>query len=397
MADNVIEQVQPQIEAPIPQVDANAQFIKEQMAISLNLNNPVAAQIPVETNEEKVASQPAEVVAQVNEPVTVSDPFNFLKEKFQYQSHEDAIKEIEELRAFKAAPRLPEFQVPDDESAKILKALAAGKRDEVYKYLHHEMRIDQLVGADVTKDTAGDIVKLGMQLKYQDLTPEEINYKFNKQFAIPPQPVKGDLEDDVDYQQRLGEWQNVVTDKQMELMIEAKLAKPELQKSKSNFVFPEIEAPEDEGYIQYKAMLEERAKSDQVIKEAYKAIAPKDVQTKVNFKDEANKIDFEFQFEPDADGFSKAVGLVSDADLFWQSFMNPDGSPNRQKLLDAVYYANNKEKVLLSAMNQAKNAAIKAQLPDNSEGGMLRQTPQYQEPDELKQHMEMALGRYVGR
>lgn len=389
MADNVIEQVQPQIEATAPQADLKAQ-LAEQMAISLNLNNPP----PIATENTEPEPQGAATIS-TNEPANV-EPFSILKEKFQYQTHEDAIKEIEELRAFKAAPRVPEFEVPDDESAKILKALAAGNRSEVYKYLDHEMRIEHLVNAEVNKDTAADIVKMGMQLKYKDLTPEEINYKFNKQFAVPPKPIQNNEEDEVDYQNRVNAWQDVVTDKQMELMIEAKLAKPELQNSKTNFVFPEIETPVDEGYLQYKEMLEQRAKTDQEVKEAYKLMAPKDIQTKINFKDEANKIDFEFQFEPDTEGFSKAVGLVSDADLFWQSFTNPDGSPNRQKLLKAIYFANNEEKVLLSALNQAKNATIKAQLPDNSQGGMSRQTPQIQEPSELDQQMRMALKGYGG-
>lgn len=392
MADNVLEQAQPQTEAVATQDDIKTQ-LAEQMAISLNLNNPSQQQTQIAEQQTGAAT---ETNQDTNAATTIVEPFSILKEKFQYQSHEDAIKEIEELRAFKANPTTPEFVVPDNESGKILKALAAGKRDEVYKFLDHEMRLERLLNTDLTKDSAADVVKMGMQLKYKDLTPDEINYKFNKQFAIPPKPVQNLEEEESDYQQRVNAWQDLVTDKQMELMIEAKLAKPELQNAKINFDFPEIETPVDEGYIQYKKVVEDQAKLDQEVKEAYKAMTPKNIETKLNFKDEANKINFEFQFEPDAEGFDKARAIVSDADLFWQSFANPDGTPNRQKLLKAIYFANNEEKVLLSAMNQAKNAAIKAQLPDNSQPAFNRQMPQQQEGTELDQQMRIALRGYGG-
>ena len=86
--------------------------------------------------------------------------------------------------------------------------------------------------------------------------------------------------------------------------------------------------------------------------------------------------------------------IASNSDLFWQLFTNPDGSPNREKFLDIIYYANNKDKVLLAALNQSKNATIKAGLPDNSQGGLVRQIPQSQEPNELDKYMHAALAGY---
>lgn len=390
MADELIQQTAPETQIA-EQQQAEPQFdLKAQMAIALNGGIVPQENVPQDVPRETGETQPPA-------PANVeSDPFGLFKEKFGYETPDAAIKEIEELRAFKAQPRTPEFTVADDDSAAILRALAAGKKEEVWKALDYEMRIDRYVNADVNKDTAGDIVKMGMQLKYKDLTPEEINYKFNKQFSIPPKPVQALEEDDTDYQHRVESWQEQVTDKQMELMIEAKLAKPELQNAKGKLVFPEIESPVDEGYIQYKKMLEDNAQADKETKEAYKALTPKAVETKIPFKDEANKIGFEFQFEPDAEGFAKAVEIASNADLFWQNFMNPDGSPNRQKFLDAIYYANNKEKILMSALNQAKNATIKASLPDNTQGGLVRQIPQTQEPNDLEKNMRAALAGYGG-
>jgi hypothetical protein len=396
MADElVIQQTAPETNtATEVQIQAAPEMdLAAHMAIALN------GGIPPQEAQAQVAADATLGAGAATAAVdpTVNDPFGLFKEKFGYETPDAAIKEIEELRAFKAQPRTPEFTVPDTESAAILRALAAGKREEVWKALDHEMRIERLLGADVNKDSAVDIVKMGMALKYKDLSPDEINYKFNKQFAVPPEPKQTDLEDDVDFQNRLASWKDQVMDKQMELMIEAKMVKPELQNAKGKLEIPDIETPVDEGYVQYQKMLEENARLDAETKAAYQKITPKAVETKLNFKDEANKIAFEFQYEPDVEGFKKAVEIASNSDLFWQTFTNPDGTPNREKFLDMIYYATNKEKVLLAALNQSKNATIKASLPDNSQGGLIRQIPQSQEPNELDRQMQMALAGYGPR
>lgn len=391
MADNVIEQTAPQTNTEIQETAAPQFDLAAQMAIALN-----GGIAPQETTQTATGATSTEGAGTTVQETTQNDPFGLFKEKYGWDTPEVAIQDIDRLRAFEAQPRTPEFTVPDDDSARILRALAAGKKEDVWKALDHEMRIERLLGTDVNKDSAVDIVKMGMALKYKDLTPDEINYKFNKQFSIPPKPVQTIEEDDTDYQQRLSVWQEQANDKQMELMIEAKLAKPELQNAKGKLEIPDIETPVDEGYIQYQKMLEQSTQQDAETKAAYQKLTPKAIETKLNFKDEANKIAFEFQYEPDPEGFKKAVEIASNSDLFWQTFTNPDGTPNREKFLDAIYFANNKEKYLLAALNQSKNATIKASLPDNSQGGLVRQIPQSQEPNELDKYMRAALAGHGG-
>lgn len=389
MADELVQQTAPETTTDIQQQAAPAMDLAAHMAIALN--GGIAPENIVTTSE--VVAEPA---AQAAAEIPASDPFGLFKEKFGYETPDAAIKDIEELRAFKAQPRAEIFNVPDDESGAIARAIAAGKKEDVWKILDQELKIERLLANEVTSDVAGDIVKMGMALKYKDLSPAEITYKFNKQFAIPPEPKQALEEEDTDFQQRVSAWKDVVADKQMELMIEAKLAKPELQNSKVKFTFPDIDTPVDEGYIQYKKMLEENARQDAEAKAAYQKISPQEIETKLNFKDEANKIAFEFQYVPDADMFNKAVDVANDAEKFWDLFRNPDGTSNQKLFLESIMYAMDKSKVLLSAMNQTKNATIKAQLPDNSQGGLIRQIPQSQEPNELDQRMQAALKGYGG-
>lgn len=390
MADELVQQTAPdaQVVEQQQQPDYTAD-LKAQMHIALNGGMPLA--------EAEAAADAAQALeTTVVADATVNDPFGLFKEKFGYETPDAAIREIEELRAYRAQSRPNVFNVPDDETGAMARAISSGKKEDVWKLLDQEIRVERLLGAEVTNDVAADIVKMGMALKYKDLTPAELTYKFNKQYAMPPEPKQAFEEDDADFQQRVGAWKEQVADKQMELMIDAKLAKPELQNSKVKFTFPEIDTPVDEGYIQYKKMLEATAQRDERNKAAYQKLSPQEIETKLNFKDEANKIAFEFQYVPDADMFNKAVDIANDAEKYWGLFHNSDGTSNQRLFLESIMYAMDKSKVLLSAMNQTKNATIKAGLPDNNEGGLVRQIPQSQEPNELDQMMRARLHGYGG-
>lgn len=369
MADNVVEPSQEQVQA-----DANKAELAAQMNVRLNGGAPAA------TTEPSPADQPV--------ATTQTDPLTPFKE-LGYDTQESIVKDLNEWKQFKANPPKPEpFKFENEASERIFKALQAGKTTELYSYLDQETKIDRLVGAEMTPEVASDVVKLGMQLKYKDLTPKEIDYRFNKQFGLPAKPVQTSTEEPDEYQERLSNWQSIVDDKQMELMIEAKLAKPELQATKQKLVFPEIAQQQDADYLQWKTTMEESDRLAAQTTEAYKALTPKHLETKLNFNDEANKINFDFQYEPDADGFKQAIEMVSDIDLFWKQFINQDGTPDRVKFADAVYFAVNKNKVIMEAMKQAKNATIKASMPDNSQGGLVRQmVTDAGEPSEMDKEM----------
>jgi len=395
MADNIADNQSQQAAVDAEQQNAQqyqlAPEVKEQM--EMRLNGIMPKQPDAGNGEQKIEPQNSKQPAQNEPSTTVVDPFGVLKEKFGYNSAEDAMTEIEQLRKLKDAP-LANEDFENELSLNIFRALQAGKKDVVYDYLSKETKIDGLLSKEITKDTAADYVKLGMQLKYPDLTEGEINFKFNKQFAIPAKPIQSVDEEPEAYQERLTQWQQTVNDKQMEMLIEAKFAKPEVEKFKSQLVFPEIY--QDEGYAQYQKMLEQQAQSqeqqkkiDEEVKAAYKAMSPKNIETKLDFKDEANKIAFQFQYEPDAEGFAKAVEVASDIDKLWGLFYNQDGTPDRAKFLKFLYYGMNAEKAIMEAMKQSKNAAIKANIPDNSSNGLSRQTPQSMELSDIDKLMQL--------
>lgn len=384
----MVEQTAPVETSAAPTIDpAIKADLDQQMAISLN-----GGVMPVADNTAPGGS----TTDTTSTTTTVADPFGIFKEKFGYETPEVLMQDVEALRAFRAAPPVAELKFENEQSKRIAEALQAGKLKEVHEELDQYMRVERLTGGEMTADTAAEIVKFGMQIKYKDLTPAQINYKFNKQFGLPPKPALMPADDQEEYNERVAAWQTQADDRQMELMIEAAIAKPDLLATKSKLVFPTINRPEDADFQNWQNLVQENEKLAAETTQAYKAFTPKSIETKIKFVDEPNKIDFDFSFEPDPEGFAKAIEMTTDINLFWKSFQNPDGTPDRKGFLEALYFAKNKERVILEALNQSKNATIKASLPDNSNGGLVRQMPQTQEPNELDKMMRASLKGYGG-
>lgn len=182
---------------------------------------PVNAETIEEKVEEKVIEQKVE--EKIEEKVVIAE------EK----------KETETIKIVEEEKKVEPFKYANETSEKIHKALLEGKDDEVYTYLDTKKKLDKLTTSEVNKFTAEEIVKLKMKSNHPDLTNDEINHSFNKSFSIPKEPVQGVSELDEDYEERKTEWSEKVKEIEMDLLIEAKKAKPELEKLKSELKLPE--------------------------------------------------------------------------------------------------------------------------------------------------------------
>lgn len=398
MADNIIEtqEVDQPLQTQQPTISPE---VAELMELSLNMGVPKEQKVeqPMQVQEEvNINTENKQDAVLTTSEVPQTSFFDTLREKFKYETPEEAISKIEELNSLKNKPASAEVKFENEFNEKLFKAIQGGKHKEVSQLLMQQEKLESLTTTEVNKDTASDIIKLSMQLKYKDLTPSEIEYKFNKQFSIPKEPIQRIGEDDDDFEIRKSDWEETVQDIEMTKIIEAKLAKPELEKAKSSISLPEIDNPVDEDYLQYKKLLEEQSKVDEDVLKAYKSFTPKEIETKINFKDEPNKIAFDFQYEPDSESFNKSVDMALNFDLFFEKFKNQDGSPDRKKFLDAIHFAVNKDKILMEAIKQTKNATIKSFLPDNSNGGGNKYTPQSNtESSEIDKLMRASLAGFM--
>ena len=186
-------------------------------------------------------------------------------------------------------------------------------------------------------------------------------------------------------------------------IIDAKMARPKLQQAKTSISLPEINRPpQDENYLAYQSELDKIVKEDEETKAHYQKANPSQVETRVKFIDEPNNINFEFVFQPDGESFKKALEVASDSEKFFQRYRNQDGSLDRDKYLADINFIVNRDAIIMEAMKQAKNATIKASLPDNSGTGLNRMQPEIaSNPEgsgsEIDKLMQMALNPYQKR
>jgi hypothetical protein len=122
----------------------------------------------------------------------IVDADEWLKTEFGWESADAAKAEIEKLR--NSATSQAEIEFANEQSAKFFKLLQEGKEDDIYAFLENKKKFDRLSSiTDLDTRSASEIIKLNMQQKYRDLTPAEIEYKFNKQFSVPNKPNQGEM------------------------------------------------------------------------------------------------------------------------------------------------------------------------------------------------------------
>ena len=331
-------------------------------------------------------------------PAPIPFSFDTIKEKYGFEKPEDFFTEIDgwKTKATTTAPAPEPLKFENPTSESVFKALQAGKFNEVYSVLDQQNKLDRLTSLEVNKDTASEIIKLGMQLKYKNLSPEEIDFQYKEEYSIPKEPVFNELKETQDeFDEKHAAWKEQAYRIEMKRTIQAKQLIPELENAKAQLKFPEISSQQDEGYIQYKKSLEQQTQAEAEMKEIFKPFTPVTIQTKMPFNDETNKIAFEFQYQPDEKSFSRSVEVATNPEKFLAHFSSSNGEFDNAAFLKAIDVALNYDSYLMAAMTQAKNATIKSSLPDNSGNGMNRQpiTPAA-EPTELDKQMRMALDPY---
>ena len=150
-------------------------------------------------------------VLTTQEQEEIVDANTYLEKELGFKDWESAKTEIDELRKSKnAEPK--EFEFANETSKTFFDYVKEGKEDELYTFLNEKKKVERLVSGEVNENTAAEIIKFGMQQKYKDLTPDEIDYKYNKQFALPPEPTQTFEETDDEFAERKNEWSEKLSD-----------------------------------------------------------------------------------------------------------------------------------------------------------------------------------------
>lgn len=365
MEDQVVVQTQEQV-TPTPSPfaqDAWSEVLPE-------VTQPTQEQ-PTVTQEQP---KPTEVVSITTEVEEILDPKDWLKRELEVDDIAIIKAEREEYRKLKET-KPEELKFENEQSKQIFELLKEGKSKEVKKFLETQERLEQYTSAEVNETTADDIIKMGMQLRYKDLSPSEIEYKFKKEFSVPKEPVQLVDELDEDFSARKAEWQEKVNDIKMNKIIEAKLARPELEKAKANLVLPEITKPTQQANEPDPVLLQQaRDKFLQALESNYSKV--EGFVTKV--KDESVEIPVSFKI-PDEDKVAIKGRLQEGMDVnayMDNRWFDQSGNPKVEQIITDLYQLENLDKILSGVANNSANKRVEAYIKEKSNIDVTSKTSQ---------------------
>jgi len=341
----------------------------QEQVISLDTSNVAwSEQAPEQTpqvQEQQQETQGQQQTTTTQETATQEQPaqteqFDYNKwvnETFGFENVDVAKSEIENLKKLKAEPQKFEPQFANENSKTIYEYLVEGKEDDVAEVLLNKRQIDKLLKSDLNDaDAAEQMVKLSLKQKNKELTDSEVEFMFNQQYSAPEKPIKGDLDTDEEYEQKLSQWQKQVDNRKMQLSIAAKMAKPEIEKVKQELVLPKLNASN----ISTEELEKQKVLQDQDIQkkiEAYNKSLEEEFNVfngfEVKYKDEDVEVPIAFTLS-DTDKASLKQDLASiDLDKFiLNRWFNEDGTPKTRSLMEDMALLKNKDAVLNKMVNE---------------------------------------------
>lgn len=325
-------------------------------------------------------------VIPVVEEKKIEIPVEWLKKEFEIEDPAILKAEREELKTLKAnPPKAEEIKFADDQSKRIYELLREGgeKKKEVLKFLATQEKLETLVSSEVTKENAADIVKFGMLLKSKEsgseLTDFEINRIFNRKFQMPEKPsiedVKSDSniaaeDEDKVYQERLNKWQSQVDEVNLDISIEAKQLKPDLEKAKTELVLPEIKKEIASATEPTQEDLDKAKEVADGFLQAVELGLKNLVEISTLVKDEAVEIPVSYTYTDDErkvvmEQVKSFVGNNFDSnEIFGKMWTDKDGNFDIPRMVEDLAYLNNRAKITTKLANDSASKRLKEYTKD---------------------------------
>ncbi len=306
---------------------------------------PASTEAVVTATEEGKPSNETPVVE-----TKITPPTNEWYKTFGWETEDAAKAEIPKLKEQKPT----EYKFENEESQRLAEAISKGDRKVVRQILETQERLEEFTTAEVNDDNAADIIKMNMQLKYKDLSQKEIDYKYNKDYGLPKEPTQKVDELDEEFVERKALWQEKVDDIKMARNIEAKLAKPELEKLKSQIVLPEISKPENQAAANQLSDVQLKEIRDNFLK-ALDSNYNKVDGFKTQVKDEL--VDYSVQFKIPDEAKVAIKGRLTEgldvADYMDKRWFDEKGTPKIEQIIGDLYQLENLDKILSGVANKS--------------------------------------------
>lgn len=312
-------------------------------------NNTEPPQQPANTDP----APPAVTEDDEYETLDVSD---YLKREFSVTDINDLKREREEYQALKQQASKPAVEFANEQSKQIYELIREGKSAEVKKYLETQELLNEYSAVDVTKDNADSVLRVGMKIKYPNLSDTEIDFKLRQDYPSYRQPVQSDTETDEDFSERMAEFEQAKKDTEMRKVIEAKLLQPDLNKAKANIVLPEIAKPEPVQETVPQELLEQQQKRRNDFLNALESNYAKVEGFSTKVKDESVEIPVDFKIPDEAKVALKERLQTEGFDInqFIDSrWFDENGNARINQIFNDLYLLENTDKVLAGVANNA--------------------------------------------
>lgn len=311
-------------------------------------------------NPEQQAPAPANEppATDTNPPAPEADDVIDLDVYFQREfgmAPTDFKSKWEELNKPKEPATPQEIQWANDESKRLFDAIREGKEDEVYRYLNQKQQLAKLENYDISDaNQAAEIIRANMQFKYKDLSTQEIDRLFSRQYSMPAQPQQTDLQTDEEFAAVMDQWKQQVQEKQQDMIIDAKLVKPELSQFKPQIVLPEIQKPQ----VQQAGPTPEELAAMEAGRKAYLGALESNYQNFKGFNVTAKSGDAElpisYNISPEEQIASKQELQEFDVNGFFEKrWWDGNGNPNVTLMQEDLYMLKNRDKILQKTANEA--------------------------------------------
>lgn len=336
---------------------------------------------PTATNEPNNEQQSVQTETQVSQPevqetASSFDPNQFVKERFGFDSVEEAEKQFSRLK------EQPSFEFKDEVSKTLFDAIKEGKADDVYQVLNQQKRLEKLTTAELNTELAIEIVKENLKQKHKELNDEEVDLLFYDKFYVPLKPEQEFDETDEDYSNKVKAWESQVDYTEKKLLIEAKMTRSELEKLKSEIKLPDIynEAGRyAESQEEFELMQQARSTYEQTLNSEFQSFNG----FNVSVKDEDVEIPIAFNVAEEERLSMKNELEDFDTDTYFENrWFNNDGRPNVQQIMADKYLLENRDKIFSKIANEAASQRLLAHLKKSGNININQTpTPQGAKPD----------------
>ena len=327
-------------------------------------SDPFSDGVPAPALKEEI-KQPENIDTQVvekkePEETETVDADEFLAKETGWKTWDEAKAAKAELDEFRKLPKGEQNKFSTEEREKLF--------EDAYPILQSKKQLERVEKLDASKPKdAAEIIKLDLQLKNKDLSQDDVDFIFSEKYEVPDKPKKTDDIDDDEYATKVAKWESQVERINRRLSVDAKLAKPELSKFKSELVLPDIpkaepvaQAPSQEVLAAQKAM---RDNYLQAVESSYSKFDG--FNTKV--QDEAAEIPVAYQIHNDEKAAIKKLMQEMNVDeYFGTRWFDDKGNAKVERMMSDLYLLENTQKVLDGISEKAASAKFKGVIKTNS-------------------------------